>query len=112
MARAREQAEAKLAEFFALESQLHEQLNVTAWGADDLDRVKDRAGAGDQMFMEGRYQESLDEYAGAVEDMAALADKGRALFRSAIENGQVALAELDHEGAVEAFEQAPQRQAR
>ena len=106
LARAREQAEAKLAEFFALESQLQEQLNVTAWGADDLDRVKDRAGAADQMFMEGRYQESLDEYAGALEDMAALADKGRGLFRSAMENGQIALAELDHEGAVKAFEQA------
>ena len=106
LARAREQAEAKLAEFFALESQLQEQLNVTAWGAGDLDRVKDRASAGDLMFMEGRYRESLDEYAGAVEDMAALADKGRALFRSAMENGEAALAELDHRGAVEAFDTA------
>ena len=106
LARAREQSEAKLAEFFELEAQLQEQLNVTAWGADDLDRIKDRASTGDQLFLEGRYQESLDEYAGAVEDMAALADKGRRQFRSAIENGQAALAELDHHGAVEAFEKA------
>ncbi|MDE0179342.1 MAG: hypothetical protein OXP36_12200, partial [Gammaproteobacteria bacterium] len=106
LARARAEAEAKLAEFFALESQLNEQLNVTAWGADDLRGIKDRAGTGDQLFMEGRYQESLDEYAGAVEDMAALADKGRAQFRSALANGQAALAELDHPGAVEAFETA------
>ena len=104
LARAREQAEAKLAEFFALESQLQEQFNVTAWGADELESAKDRATAGDQMFMEGRYRESLDEYGGAVEDMAALADKGRALFRSAMEDGQAALAKLDHDGAVEAFE--------
>lgn len=106
LARAREQAEAKLAEFFALESQLHEQLNVTAWGADDLERAKDRANVGDQMFMEGRYRESLDEYGGAVEDMAALADNGRALFRSAVQDGQAALANLDHDRAVEAFEKA------
>lgn len=106
LARAREQAEAKLAEFFALESQLQEQLNVTAWGSDDLDSAKDRANAGDQMFMAGRYRESLDEYAGAVEDMAVLADKGRSLFRSAMEDGQSALAELDHQGAVDAFETA------
>ena len=103
LARARAEAEAKLAEFFALESQLKEQLNVAAWGADDLRRIKDRAGTADQMFMVGRYRESLDEYAGAVEDMAALADEGRAQFRSALANGQAALAELDHPGAVEAF---------
>jgi len=106
LARAREQAEAKLAEFFALETQLKEQLNVTAWGSDDLDSAKDRANTGDQMFMEGRYQESLDEYAGAVEDMAALADKGRTLFRSAMDTGQSALAALDHQGALAAFETA------
>ena len=106
LARARAQAEAKLAEFFTLESQLQEELNVTAWGADDLGRIKGRASTGDQLFMAGSYRESLDEYAGAVEDLAALADKGRAQFRSAMENGQAALAELDHQGAVEAFEKA------
>lgn len=106
LARAREQAEAKLGEFFALETQLREELNVTAWGADDLGRIKDRAGVGDELFMAGRYRESLTEYAGAVEDMAALADKGRALFRSAMENGSAALDELDPERAVEAFEKA------
>ncbi len=103
LARARKQAEAKLAEFFELEVGLTEQLHVHAWGAEDLDRIKGRAGTGDQMFMEGRYQESLDEYAGAVRDLAALADKGRALFRSALENGQAALAKLDHRNAVDAF---------
>ena len=106
LARARAEAEAKLAEFFALESQLKEQLNVTAWGADDLDRIKVRAGTGDQLFLEGRYQESVEEYVGAVEDMAALADRGRAQFRSAVASGQAALAELDHPGAVAAFETA------
>lgn len=106
LARTRAQAEAKLAEFFALESQLQEDLNVDAWGADDLGGIKDRASTADQLFLEGRYQESLDEYAGAVEDMAALADKGRAQFRSAMEKGQAALTELDPDGAVEAFERA------
>ena len=105
MARARQQAEAKLAEFFALEGQL-QALNVDAWGAEDLARIKDRASTGDQMFLEGRYQESLDEYAGAVGDLTALADNGRALFESAIEQGQAALATLDHGAAVAAFEQA------
>ena len=106
LARAREQAEAKLAEFFALEGQLREQLNVAAWGADELDRIKDRASTGDQLFLEGRYRESLDEYAGAVDEIVALGDKGRAQFRSAMEDGQAALAELDHPGAVQAFEKA------
>lgn len=103
LARARQQAEDKLAEFFQLEGVLLEQLNVDAWGADDLQRIKDRASTGDEMFVEGRYQESLDEYAAAVRDLAALADKGRSLFKSAIENGRAALAALDHATAVEAF---------
>ena len=106
LARARAEAEDKLAEFFAFESQLREQLNVTAWGADDLARIKDRAGVGDQLFLEGRYRESLDEYTGAVEEMAALADRGRAEFRAAMENGLAALAELDHRRSVEAFAKA------
>ena len=106
LARTRKLAEEKLAEFFALESQLIEQLNVNAWGAEELDGIKDRASAGDQMFMEGHYQESVDEYAGAVRDLAALADKGRELFRSAIEDGRAALAALDHQRAVQAFELA------
>ena len=106
LVRARAQSEERLAEFFALESQLQEQLNVTAWGADDLARIKDRTSTGDRLFMEGRYRESLDEYAGAVDDMGTLAEKGRTQFRSAMENGQAALAELDYDRAVEAFEQA------
>lgn len=106
LARARKQAEDKLAEFFALEAELTEQLNVNAWGAEDLKAIKGRANKGDLMFVEGLYQESLDEYAGAVGDLAALADKGRALFKSAVENGHAALASLDHRNALDAFELA------
>ncbi|MXY55163.1 MAG: hypothetical protein F4Y41_02000 [Gammaproteobacteria bacterium] len=106
LARARNRAEAKLAEFFQLEAELNDELNVNAWGAEELKEIKGRASTGDQMFVEGRYRESLDEYAGAVHDLATLADKGRALFESAVENGQAALANLDHRNAADAFELA------
>ena len=105
-AHARKAAQAKLAEFFELKTQLEEQLNVGAWGGEDLDRITNRAKAADTMFVEERYGESLDEYAGAVGDLAALVDQGNAMYATAIANGEAALAGLDHATAVEAFERA------
>lgn len=103
---ARKQAQAELAEFFELKRQLEEQLNVNAWGAENLDRITARAKAGDQMFVEGRYRESLHEYAAAVGDLATLVGKGAALYGAAIEDGQSALAALDYANAADAFGRA------
>ena len=102
-AHARKEAQAKLAQFFELKTQLEEQLNVSAWGAEDLERITARAMAADQTFVEERYQESLDEYAAAVADLANLVGKGEALYDAAIEDGESALAKLDHAAAVGAF---------
>lgn len=105
-AHARKEAQAKLAEFFEQKTRLEEQLNVNAWGAEDLERITERAKAADQMFVEERYQESLNEYAAAVADLGALVEKGNSLYDAAIGDGESALASLDHPAAVEAFERA------
>lgn len=103
LARARKQAQAKLAEFFELQTRLEEQLNVNAWGAEDLDQIEKRLGKGDELFVEGRYRESLDVYAAAVGGLADLADRGRQRYDAAMADGQSALEALDHRSAVEAF---------
>ena len=106
LARARKQAKDQLAEFVELELGLVERMNVGVWGAAELAQVKGRASAADQMFDERRYQEALDEYAAATEDLVALEAKGDALFQADVAEGQVALEKLDHPHAVAAFERA------
>ena len=106
LARAREQAEAKLAEFFELETHLREQLNVEAWGAEGLRQIKQRVTLADAMFVDGRYRESLAEYAAAVGELAALIEHGNTVYDEAVARGRAALGNLDHEAAVAAFGEA------
>ncbi len=105
-ARARTEAQAILADFFALETELRDELNVDAWGAEEFERIKERAAAGDKLFIEGRYRESVDEYALAVAELGTLADQGKASYESALAQGEAALARLDHDKAVAAFDEA------
>ena len=106
LARARKQAQDQLAEFVEHELRLVQQMNVGVWGAAELAQVKGRASAADQMFAERRYQEALDEYAAATEDLVALEAKGDAVFQADVAQGKVALEKLDHPHAVAAFERA------
>ena len=106
LARAREQANATLAEFAALELKLDQEMNIDAWGAADLARIKDGAAKGDQMFREGQFQAALDEYAAAKVALAELAERGNALFDAALAAGRDALVRLDHAEAVASFGQA------
>jgi len=106
MAQAREQAKSRLARFVALQLELEQELNVAAWGAADLDEIKDRATAADSLFEEQRFPEALDEYAQATLDLETLVARGKRRFDDALARGEAALDRLDHADAVAAFETA------
>ena len=106
LAQARQQAEAQLAEFVAVQIRLDNELNVAAWGEAELAAIKDRANAADELFVAGRFHEALDEYAGATDELKALVDRGNELFAAALAEGEAAIAALDHPAAVARFEQA------
>ena len=104
--RAQREAQDKLNEFVDLQLALEKELNVGAWGTADLTQATDFAHAGDQLFLEGQYEDAMGQYAAAVDALAALQDKGKDLFDAAIADGQRALDERDHAAAVDAFERA------
>ena len=106
MQRAREQAQERLNDFVALQLDLEDTLNVGAWGADDLAAAKERANAGDALFLETRFEAALLEYAAALDALRELAAKGDALFDAALEEGNSALDARDSENAAAAFVRA------
>ena len=106
IALAREQAREKLRDFVDLQLTLESDFNIAAWGADELARIKDRASTADALFIEEQFDAAIDEYAGALVDLQALAAKGETLFEQAVAAGLTALAARDAEAASAAFDRA------
>ncbi len=101
---AQERAQQKLNEFVDMQLRLEQELNVATWGEDDMTHIKERASAGDRLFLEARYDEAMAEYAAAVAEIEALIGKGDDLFAAAVADGRAALDERDHSAATAAFE--------
>ena len=106
IALAREQAREKLRDFVDLQLTLESDLNIAAWGADELVRVKDRANTADALFIDERFDDAIDEYAAAFADLQALAAKGETLFEEAVSAGLAALSARDVDAARQAFDRA------
>ena len=106
LVRARQQAEAKLAEFVELQLVLEQQMNIDGWGAAELAAIKDRANAADRTFVEGNYQAALNEYSAATDALESLVAKGIDMFEAALAEGRAAVVALEHDRAVQAFERA------
>jgi len=106
IALAREQAREKLRDFVDLQLTLESDFNIAAWGADELAQIKDRANTADALFIEEQFDAAIDEYAGALVDLQALAAKGETLFEEAVAAGLTALAARDAEAASTAFDRA------
>ena len=106
LAQARAQAEAHVKEFVDLQLALEQELDVAAWGEQDLAAVKDRANAADVLFLETQYDAAIAEYTGAVADLQALMAKGNTLFEAALSAGYAALEERNVAAASAAFERA------
>lgn len=100
---ARERAQDQLAEFVELQMKLEESMQVGEWGNDRFDEAKTLAAAGDEAFVEERYQAAMDRYQQATDTLAALIEDGEALLEQALEDGAAALAARDRDRAEEAF---------
>lgn len=103
---ARERAREKLRDFVDLQLTLESNFNIAAWGADELERIKDRANTADALFIDEKFDAAIDEYAAAFADLQALAAKGETLFEEAVAAGFAALGARDAEAASAAFDQA------
>ena len=106
LAQERKAAQDALAGFLDLQVRLEDERNARAWGTPELDAAKDRALAGDALFREEEYAAAGREYAAAVAGLRALLADADRRFDAALEDGSAALAALDEDGAVEAFERA------
>lgn len=106
LARARQEAEAQLAAFIALQVRLEEELNVAAWGKSELAAITDRANDADDLFVAGQFHQALGEYAAATDELKALLGEGNERFSTAVAEGEAAIVALDHPAAVAAFERA------
>ena len=106
LAQERKAAQDALAGFLDLQVRLEDERNARAWGTPELDAAKDRALAGDALFREEEYADAGREYAAAVAGLRALLTDADRRFDAALKDGAAALAALDEDGAVEAFERA------
>ena len=106
LAQERKAAQDALAGFLDLQVLLEDERNARVWGAPELDAAKDRALAGDALFRDEDYAAAGREYGAAVAALRALLADADRRFDEALKDGAAALAALDEEGAVEAFERA------
>ena len=104
--RAEADAREALGNFVELQRLLEEDMSVSAWGSAPFAAVLDRAALADASFMEGRFEEALAEYAGALADLEAVRDQGETLYQEALARGREALDARRPEDAKAAFEEA------
>ena len=105
-AQERQAAQDALAGFLDLQVRLEDERNARAWAAPELAAAKDRALAGDALFRAEDYARAGREYVAAVAGLRALLADADHRFNTALNDGAAALAVLDEDGAVEAFERA------
>lgn len=100
---ARERAQAALAEFVERQIRLEREMSVGAWGEPDYRAAKALAAAGDESFVEERFDEAIERYESAAAALGDLMARGREVLEQAIAEGGDALAARDPDAAAEAF---------
>ena len=106
LALAREAAERELDAFVELQLRLEAEFDVDAWGSAELDRIKERANAADQQFVQGEFEAAINEYAAARTEIQDLLTRAREVFAAALAGGLQALDAEESDAATEAFAQA------
>ena len=106
LAKAKEQANATIAEVVELQRLLEQEMNVESWASEAYATVLDQAIEGDRLFEEARYLEAQAGYEAAAEGLSALRDEGLAEVEDAVTRGGAALDALASEEAAAAFAEA------
>ena len=109
--RAKQQAEKELARFVELQIELEEQLQVSAWGQERYDAVKDLATRGDSEFVARDFDAALASYAAATQGLVELRALGEAEYQSGIDKGRAALKDFNQLLATREFNRALQIKA-
>ncbi len=96
---ARAEAQEALARFVELEIELREAMRVAGWGTAAYDAAKNLAHAGDESFVQERYDRAISEYIAAAEALQTLLEAGHSRFETALAG---ALAAIDARDAAKA----------
>jgi tetratricopeptide (TPR) repeat protein len=100
---ARERAQQALADFVERQIRLEEEMSVGAWGAADYQQAKALAAAGDEAFVQERFDDAISQYEAAAAALAELMAYGREVLERAVDSGFAALDQRDAVEADEAF---------
>ncbi len=104
--RARARAQEALATFVEQQILLEENMQVAAWGAQELAAAMEQAKAGDEAFLRERFEKSLEAYEQAVASISAVLDLGNQLFAEHLGLGLKSIAELQPDQAMTSLQQA------
>ncbi|MCZ6617072.1 MAG: hypothetical protein O7E57_02985 [Gammaproteobacteria bacterium] len=103
---ARTRAQEELAQFVELQLELEQTMQVGSWGQGAYDAAKNSANEGDELFLRNEYENAIARYQAARVELELLIEKGRALLREALEEGQRALETRDQTAATERYQSA------
>ena len=106
LARAREKAQATLAEFVETQIQLEEQMKVDDWAPEAYRDAKQLAKAGDEAFLAEDYGLAESSYAAARDAIIAIEQDGERRFADFVAQGQAALNARDVAVAEQSFASA------
>jgi tetratricopeptide (TPR) repeat protein len=98
-------AEQLLGEWLRLQARA-EADDIAAWGADSYPAILAEAAMGDRKYQEKQYVESEAAYQKSIRDLIDLLASKEDRLSSALENGELALAEHDGQSAADSFAMA------
>jgi len=98
-------AEQLLGEWLRLQARA-EADDIAAWGADSYPAILAEAAMGDRKYQEKKYSESEAAYQKSIRDLNDLLGSKEDRLSSALENGELALAENDGRSAADSFDMA------
>lgn len=104
--RVRSQAQEALAAFVERQIELEENMQVAAWGSNELDAAMALAKTGDEAFLREQFDESLQAYEEATATLAEVIAQGNRLFEQHLADGRRFIAEFDPQAAEQSLQAA------
>ena len=99
LAQAKEAAQSELGRFVALQIRLEDEFNVQAWGERGIVTAKDQALIGDNHFIQDDFEQAIDAYKAAADQLAKLLREAEQGFAKHLESAMQHVLSLDEVAA-------------
>ncbi len=99
LSQAKEAAQTELGRFVELQIRLEDEFNVQAWGKQNIVAAKDQALIGDNYFIQENFEQAIDAYENAANQLAKLLSGAKIKFLKHMQSAAEHVLDLDKQAA-------------